>query len=454
MKRTLIIVLLLVTGVSKGADMKVGIASRPITPPLPFWMSGYAVRNAPSTEVLHDIWAKAMVIEKNEKNRVVIVTTDLLGLSPEISEGIAQRVEKKHGVDRSQLLLNSSHTHCGPAVWPSLSMIFDFSPEDQRKAVNYNLKLIEDIVDIIDSAFAKLTPMQLWSGHGSTDFAMNRRQPTDHGIINGINPKGPVDHDVPVLIAKTPDGKIRAILFGYACHNTTLGGNSINISGDYAGFAQIELQKAYPEATALFFIGCAGDQNPQPRGTVDLAMQHGKSLTDAVQKVLLSNNLKPIYPPIRTAYQKVSLGFQSFNIDSCRSDILSSDIFKQRRAKLMLEAYNKNWDISEYTYPLQVVRFNRDLTILAMGDEVVVDYSLKMKKKYRNENLFVAGYCNQVMCYIPSKRVLEEGGYEAETSMIYYGLPGPFKNEIEDRITIAVSKLMKEVGVKTSKNNK
>ena len=157
----------------------------------------------------------------------------------------------------------------------------------------------------------------------------------------------------------------------------------------------------------MFFTGCAADQNPQPRGTIEYAEQHGKSLSVAVQKAL-SGDLHQVRPPIRTDYTIVDLEFRPFDLGSYQKDMLSFDKYVQRRAKLILEAYNKGWDVSRFPYPLQVLRFNNDLTILAMSGEVVVDFSLKMKKEYRNENLFVAGYCNEVMCYIPSLRVLEK----------------------------------------------
>ena len=446
MEKILFVVFMLIYSTIWGDEIKAGIAEKVITPQLPCWISGFASRTKPSTEVLHDIWAKALVLEENPGSRVVIVTTDLLGLSHEVSEAIANRVIKKYGINRSQLLMSSSHTHSGPMVRPSLSMLFDFTREDQLAVIKNNQRLTDDIVEVIDSAMTHLTPMLVWSGHGSADFAMNRRQPTERGIINGKNPDGPVDHDVPVLKIATPDGLLKAILFGYACHNTTLSNYQIN--GDYAGFAQIDLQKTFPGVTAMFFMGCGADQNPQPRGTVELAMLHGKSLSKAVQQAL-KGKLYPVRPPILTAYTIVDLEFTPFDLGLYQKDMLSTNRYVQHRSKLIIEAYNEGWDISRLNYPVQVVRFNNDLTILALSNEVVVDYSLKMKEEYSKENLFVAGYCNEVICYIPSKRVLDEGGYEANESMIYYGLPGPFMDDIEEKIFNAIHRLMMNVGAKT-----
>jgi neutral ceramidase len=444
MRKILVIVFLLISCTLSGEDFKVGIARKDITPPLPFWLTGYT-RSKKSSEVLHPLWAKAVVFEETPKSRVVIVTTDILGLSHEISEVVAKQVNKKYGILRSQLLMNSSHTHSGPLIWPNLSMTFNLSPEDLREVAQYNQQLASDLVALIDSAMSNLAPMKVSCGHGSAGFAVNRREQTDKGVIIGVNRNGPVDHDVPVIKISTPDGKLRAVLFGYACHNTTTG--TLLINGDYAGFAQIELEKANPGVTAMFLIGCAADQNPNPRGTLEIAGQYGKQLAESVQKVL-EGKLNPVRPPIRTDYKVVDLDFVPFDLQSFEKDILSKNQDVQRRANLMLEAYNKGWDISHYPYPVQVVRFNNDLTILALSGEVVVDYSLRAKKEFSKENLFVAGYSNEVSCYIPSRRILKEGGYEADRSMIGYGFPGPFSDNVEDKIFGAIHQVMKSTGVK------
>ncbi len=215
-------------------------------------------------------------------------------------------------------------------------------------------------------------------------------------------------------------------------------------NGDYAGFAQIEIEKNNPGAVALFLMGCGADQNPEPRGTVALARKYGAELADAVQKVMASP-MKPVRAPIHTTYIATDLKFKPFDLSLYQKDITGTNKFFQRRAKLMLEAYNKGWDVSTFHYPVQAVRFGKDLTILALSGEVVVDYSLKTKQMFARENLYVAGYCNVVTCYIPSKRVLKEGGYEADDAMIYYGLPGPFADDVEERIFKAINAVLKIV---------
>lgn len=449
MKKIFIAVFILVSCTLSGAEIKVGIARKEITPPLAFWLSGYT-HDKKSSEVVQSLWAKAAVFEESPGSRVVIVTTDILGLSHEISEVVSTRVNTKYGITRSQLLMNSSHTHSGPVIWPNLALTFNLSTEDQKEVSQYSQKLADDLVELIGMALSNLAPMNVSVGHGSAGFAINRREFTDKGVIIGVNKNGPVDHDVPVIKIATNDGKLVAVLFGYTCHNTTSGTNLIN--GDYAGFAQAELEKANPGVTAMFLIGCGADQNPNPRGSIEIAGQYGKLLAGSVQKVL-NEKLSPVRPPIRTEYTIVDLDFPPFNLEMYQKELISSNQSLQKRANLMLEAYNKGWDVSHYPYPVQAVRFNNDLTILALSGEIVVDYDLRAKKEYPDENMFVAGYCNEVMCYIPSRRVLEEGGYEADRSMVAYGFPGPFANNVEDKVFSAIHLVMKATGAKSKTGN-
>src|ERR1039457_4405766 len=216
-----------------GADFKAGVARIDITPDGPIWMSGYASRNHPSEGVLHPLWAKALAIEDAKSGRLVIVTTDLVGLPRAVTDVVAARVQKEYGLDRSRILLNSAHTHTGPVVWPNLAAMFSGGEPEERKLRMYSAQLTEKLVGVIGKAMSDLAPARITYGHGTAKFAMNRRESTPRGVILGVNPQGPVDYDVPVLRITSPDGTLRAVLFAYACHNTTLTGDFCRISGDY-----------------------------------------------------------------------------------------------------------------------------------------------------------------------------------------------------------------------------
>ena len=427
-----------------GADFKAGVARIDITPDGPIWMSGYASRNHPSEGVVHQLWAKALAIEDAKSGRLVIVTTDLVGLPRAVTDVVAARVQKEYGLDRSRILLNSAHTHTGPVVWPNLTM-FILDESEERKLRMYSAQLTEKLVDVIEKAMGDLAPARIAYGHGTAKFAMNRRESTPRGVILGVNPQGPVDYDVPVLRITSPDGTLRAVLFAYACHNTTLTGDFYKLSGDYAGFAEIEVERAHPGATALFMMLCGGDQNPYPRNTLDWAEQHGKTLAAEVGRVL-ETKLDPVRPPLRTAYQMTDLRFAADTRDVFERELSNRNPARVRRAKLMLQLWDEGRPIRSVPYPVQGIQFGKDLTLLALGGEPVVDYDLRVKKEFGAAKIVVAGYSNDVMCYIPSLSVLKAGGYEADDSMVGYGQPGPFNEDVEETVFAAIRQVMKRIG--------
>lgn len=431
------------------AEFRAGVGREPITPSLPFWLSGYASRAKPAETVRSELWAKALALEDPTGNRLVLVTTDLIGLPRQISDSVAERVAERYGITRAALVLNSSHTHAGPAVWPNLKVMFDLDAENTRKAREYAERLEVVLTRLVGAALADLAPARIEWGRGTAAFAMNRREPVAERIHLGVNPAGPVDHEVPVLRVSGSKGELRAILFGYACHCTTLGGDFFEIDGDYAGVAQRLLETAHPEGTALFLSLCGGDQNPQPRGTLALAEQHGEALADAVKRVL-GGDLQRIKPQIRTAHAEVGLDFAPHTRATFEAELQSANRFARRRAELMLEAYDAAAPVRDLLYPVQAARLGDELTLLALGGEVVVDYALRAKAEYPEANLVVAGYCYDVACYIPSTRVLREGGYESVDSMIYYGQPGPFAECVEGKVFTAINQVLTQVSMPTA----
>ena len=359
-------------------DWKAGLATAKITPDTLMWMAGYAARKKPAEGTLQDLYAKALALEDEGGHRAVIVTMDLIGVLASVREIVEKQVEEQYKLPPAALLLNASHTHCGPEYRERKGR--------EEEARNYQQFLQSTLVKLVGEALADLRPALLTYGHARAGFAMNRRRnyalPKDDINANKApNPDGPVDHDVPVVCVSDADGNQRAVLFGYACHNTTL--QFFQFCGDYAGFAQEYLQVDHPGMTAMFVMGCGADQNPYPRSTVELAQKHGRSLATAVEAALFANP-RPLRGSIRCAMEYVELPW--------------ADATKQQRH-----------------YPVQVMRIGNDVTLVALASEVVVDYSLRLKSELGRPPaiVWVAGYSNGYFGYIPSERVLAEGGYEA-----------------------------------------
>lgn len=428
-------------------DLQVGVGKIKITPERPIFLSGYAARKKPSEGVKLDIWAKALAFSDKKNGRVVIVTTDLIGMSRSISERVGAEVEKKYRLRRAQLMINSSHTHSAPAVRDNLDSMFDLTPEQRQVIVEYGNGLVSKLVTVVGAALGDLQAAEVSVGHGTGTFAINRRQGASGSVKIGLNPAGPVDQDVPVFRITTPDGKLRAVLFGYACHNTTLGGDLFLVNGDYAGYAQQELETKNPGVTALFMLLCGGDANPNPRGTYELAEKHGMSLAAEVSRVV-AGSMKTVDGPVRSAWQTTDLAFAPHTRAHFEEELKGTNWYKQRRAEAMLRAYDKGRPVTTIPYPVQAFRFGKSVTLVGLGGEVVVDYALRVKKEFDAEDTIVAGYTNDVMGYIVSKRVLKEGGYEPVDSQIYYGNPGPYTEDVEATVMAAVKRAMEKVGRK------
>ncbi len=423
---------------------KAGAGRIDITPSGPIWMAGYAARIKPSEGVLAPLWAKALAIEDGKGHRAVFVTTDLIGLPREITDVVSAQAIDKYKLERSGIVFNSSHTHTGPVVRGNLSVMGAQTPEQRQIVAAYGEELKTKLLGVIGAALADLSPATLAFDYGAAEFAANRRQLTDKGVIIGVNPNGPMDHKVPVLRVTAPNGKVRAILFGYACHNTTLTAEFFQLSGDYAGFAQAAVERQFPDAVALFVLLCGGDQNPNPRSKLELAEQHGSALGAEVARVVRTP-MQPVSGRLRSAYQLADLPFAPHTKEGYERDLQDKNIFKVRRAEMMLKLYEERREPRRLQYPVQAIRFDKGFTFIALGGEVVIDYSLWVQREWPRERLIVAGYSNDVACYIPSARVLREGGYEAVDSMIYYGQPGPFTEEVEPRIQDMVRQVMKRV---------
>ena len=425
---------------------KAGVAKANITPAEPIWMAGYGGRTKPAEGKVMDLWIKALALEDARGRRAVIVTSDTLGISQSIYINVCAAAKTRLGLEPEQLMLSASHTHCGPVLRGALYDIYPLDDERRSRIDKYSAGLETKIVETIGKALAELAPARVAAGQASTPFAVNRRNNREADVPKLIQQgalKGPVDHSVPVLAVFLPDGKLKAVLFGYACHNTTM--DFYQWSGDYAGFAQLALEKSRTNAMAMFFGGCGADQNPLPRRQLALTERYGNMLASAVEEVLLAPP-RTLSPELATAMETVTLNLGAApteaELEKLKEDKNAST---QRWAtRLLGDLKSGKQFIRTYPYPVQVWRLG-DQVLVTLGGEVVVDYALKFKMEFGPQT-WVAGYCNDVMAYIPSLRVLKEGGYEGGGAHIVYGLPAyRWAEDVEELITASAQRLVKQV---------
>jgi len=422
-------------GRSDDGPWQAGVSRVVITPPEFMWMSGYGGRTGPAEGKVHDLYARATALRDAKGETVVFVATDLIGVPKVMATTVAAALEKKHGLPRSALMIACSHTHCGPAVDARLSYMLDMKEADWAQIRKYQDWLNKRVTEVVDAAIADLKPARLSTGSGVCRFASNRRTP------KGI---GPYDHQVPVLKIESLDGsKLRGVVFGYACHNTTLG--FYEWCGDYSGFAQLYLEDRHPDSVAMFFTGGGADQNPLPRRKIELARKYGRMLAVSVDNVL-DEPMKSVAGRLASSFEEVELEFDQLPTkEKLQADLKHSSRYTRARAKLLLSEWERDGSLpATWSYPIQVWKVGDGLNWVALGGELVVDYQLRLKRELGENSTWVAGYANDVMAYIPSERVLEEGGYEGDTSMIVYQLPSKWKAGLEDQIVSTVHRLAKQ----------
>lgn len=432
-----------IQGDTKG--WKAGVSRMVITPEEPIWMAGYSARNRPSEGTLVDLWAKVLVIEDAKGKKVVLITTDLLGFPRKMSDRIRNQIGAKYGLTRAQIILSSSHNHSGPVLQDALYDIYPLDANQIATIEKYSSKLEKQVLTLVGEAIRSMVPAQIYAQNGVTRFQVNRRNNPAATLAMQSDLNGPNDYAVPVLKVMNEAGDIMAVVFGYACHATVLDINQF--SGDYPGYAQIELEKLHPGITAMFFQGAGADQNPLPRRTIPLALQYGRELAAAVDRVL-QENMRILAPSISAAYSEIKL---SFSTPPTKEELMkiekeATDYQKQWAAHQLEILRNNGSLMTSYPYPVQIWKLG-DQPIMAMGGEVVIQYSIELKKLF-GQDIFVMSYANDDMAYIPSVTVLNEGGYEGDVSQRVYGMPSKWESNIEELILKEFENLAVKTGVK------
>ncbi|HUR57108.1 MAG TPA: neutral/alkaline non-lysosomal ceramidase N-terminal domain-containing protein [Opitutaceae bacterium] len=411
-----------------------GAASAVITPKEFLWLGGYAARVRPADGTHSDLHAKALAIVDADRRRFVFLTIDAIGVPRTLRKNLEARLGQSLQLKPEEFVITASHTHSGPEFRPGRLPVNAGSLEPASQA--YLRFLADTLQGLATEALRSLAPANLGYARARAGFAMNRRLPRPGSEpSNSPNPDGPVDHDVPVLRVEGADGKLRAIMFGYACHNTTLTQASYKYCADYAGYAREYLEAANPGVVALFLTGCGGDQNPYPRSTLEHAQQHGRALATAVEAAL-GTKARLLTGTLRSAYTEFDLMYAPAPTRAeYEAKLNAKDKQESLHARRMLDRLDREGSLpTRYLYPIQVLQL-ADLKIIALGGEAVVDYSLQLKQRLGGPNsVWMAAYSNDVLGYIPTEKILREGGYEGRTAMNLGIHPGPWAPGLEEKI--------------------
>lgn len=385
-----------------------------------------------------------MALRNSSGERFVFVALDNCEVSHAFMQPVLQGWSEQFQLGRGTVAVISSHTHSAPVLEETLTDMAQPKPEERARIENYSRLLKSRLIEAVGAALADCRPAVLEHGMGRATFAMNRRVYQGDKVVFGDNPDGPVDWDVPVLRVKGTNGAVRAILFGYACHGTTVraGDDWYVVSGEYMAYARQHLETHQPGAVAMFLTGMGADSDPAPRGSLLEARRHGLELAGAVIGVL-DRPMRPIRSAFNLAYEEIDLPLVAPPAhEQLEKDARSEDAHVKMRAEAYLKRLVAGQPVPvSVRLPLAALRFGDDLTFVLMGGEVVVDYARQIKRILADCHPWPVGYAYEVPCYIPSARLIKEGGYETESSMVYYGFYGPFRGETEATLLSRVSSL-------------
>lgn len=407
---------------------QVGLAKVDVTPDYPVRLNGFGFRRDESEGVSQRLFARAMAISQGQQSPLVVLAVDNLGLRLEQVDEVARRLKESHGLPRENFALTFTHTHCAPKVSGASDNIFSQPiPEAHLEHIDrYTSEIVDRITDAARQAIDSRQASTLAWSVGSVDFAKNRR-----------TAGGPVDHDLPTLIVRDSNSEVvRGVWVSYACHCVTLRFNQL--SGDWAGYAAEMIERQYPGAVALVSIGAGSDQNPNEVTPDDtqIARRQGTQIASEVAR-LVDGDHRRLSGATQATLERIEL---PLNTLPTREQLVETAANGKRptdrhNAQTQLDRLDRGEKLlAAIDYPIQVWSFGESHCLTFLGGEVCVDYSLRMKQEFDAERVWLITYSNDFCSYIPSERLVGEGGYGGGAEVPYFALPTTLAAGLEQRI--------------------
>ena len=421
----------------------VGCSSLAITPPNGVFLAGYGGRDKPSDGVYHPLRAVATVIDDGGPP-LLLVSMEWLGFYDRTA-ATRQRIAAATGIAPDRMVLSGTHTHCGPVMRHNM---------DLRRHGVLDEAYIEHTLDALAHCAAEALenrePSRLYTGSDWCGFAASRRRPLDPGqIAYKPSEDAPHDHEVGVLAVESLDGRLRQLLFSYACHPITAGAIT-QIGGDFVAYACDELEARHEDLTACFFQGCAGDQKADLRdaeqdGWRDLELDEvaalGRRLAEAVQRVTATRSWHPVEGPLGTEQRLLTLYTEPADADELYSCATEPQAYVREWAEYHLALARRGEEAPRaIEFEVQTVYFGTSFLVVTMAGEMSVEYGLGFKREWSSRfgQVWTLGYCNDIVGYVPVRRQISEGGYEVVDNHRYQLYTGPFTEATEETIRIAV----------------
>jgi hypothetical protein len=387
-------------------------ASIDITPQAPVSLAGYQGRTQPFERIANNLEANAILLSTRETS-ILFVALDLAYVGPDIMRLLHSHASR-WGLPASNVVAAASHTHFAPATdrtKPLLGLV----DEDFLRFLGNQLEWL------CERVFAqKAEPAQLeWSSE-SAELNVNRRRSwpfptwTRKGItfkptiVMAPNPGAAVDNRVDIVTVRAEAGRVRAVIWKYACHPTAFP-DLLAVSSEYPGTVRTAVRRVLGDETpVVFWQGFSGDVRPRLTGrqllsqTIRCGPSFGRidmetwtrwaeQLAEVVARLLLAGDGKLLD-------STASLASRCIAVD----------------------------ELIEDSGSVRSVQFQRvsfgELKILFVAAEVCSPFLY---------NQIGVGCAGDVFGYLPSWQQVTEGGYEGGEFFASFGLKGHFRPGID-----------------------
>jgi hypothetical protein len=424
--------------------MLLGTAKAVITPPVGTPLAGFGHRDHGSESVLDDLEVRALWFEPEgaPQEAACIIAADIIGFDAETSAYLCDEIARTHDISPERIMLSASHTHSGPQTCANMLGVGQLIPD-----VLHMIR--ERILQAVAESRRDLQPVRLQAGRGKCEgYAISRRLVKDGKALFAPSPAGVRDDDVTVITCRhSASSELRAVLFHYTCHPTTMGAYSI--TAEYPGMARRVIEQSLPgDAIAAFLPGCFGDVRPNctfiggkkfRSGQAEDIREFGTALGNAVLKVIQDGQLKQVKPGITACKLVLELPLSRHPTQQELQTFAATGNSLEKEWSALLLAQTESLNP---TLMLQRLDLGENLSLIALGGEVVCDYGWYIRRYDTGRFMIPLAYSNGLTAYIPSAHMFKEGGYEVEDSTLDYGLPSPFTPQIESLIQAAIQELM------------
>ena len=414
--------------------MKFSVSKQSITPAWPVNMGGYAFRTEKSKGVYEEIYSRCFLLDDGN-GRTLIVALDIVGLDREFVSKVKNKIEKAFGLKSEDILIHCTHSHSGPSTFPFPT----FFSKPEKEYMDY---LDQKIMVSVEKCMASTREGEVFVGSGETFIGMNRRWKTETGYMLKPNEKGSVDRNLTVLTVKNRRKEIEVVLFSCACHPTVMSYENLMISADYPGAACKYIEMLFPGCTAVFIQGAGADINPAVV-TADRAYRKryfsdvefmGRIIANDVANIVRLG-MENICISLMNMLENISLPLDEFS-ENIFNDMLinGNETQKEYAANIFRFMESKEKPAREVDFQVGIYQLSPKFRIAALEGEICHGYGAGIRSLFGKGMTLVSGYSNGIISYIPTRKILMEGGYEAIANCSTYGLPACFEGNVEEVI--------------------